>query len=63
MKWPALLVGLEPAQAKLLEKICSDSLISGNDLRSAGTLEVSAKSKKSKKVPPGPDLFDHAESK
>ncbi len=59
----ALLVGLEPAQAKLLEKICSGTLISGSDLRSAGALEVPPKSKKSKKVPRGPDLFYHAESK
>jgi hypothetical protein len=59
----ALLVGLEPAQAKLLEKICSDTLISGNDLRSAGALEAPAKSKKSKKPPHGPDLFQLADQK
>jgi hypothetical protein len=57
----ALLVGLEPAQAKLLKKICSGTLISGSDLRSAGALEAPAKSRKSKKTPSGPDLFDHAD--
>jgi hypothetical protein len=55
----SLLVQLEPAQAKLLEKVCSGSLISVDELRSAGALELppAPKQKKSKKLP-GPKLFD-----
>jgi hypothetical protein len=44
-------------------KNCSDTLISGNDLRSAGALELPAQSKQSTEAPSGPDLFDHAEPK
>jgi hypothetical protein len=54
------LVNLEPAQAELLNKICSGPTISGDELRDAGALEVPAKPKRGKKPPPGPDLFDRA---
>lgn len=55
------LVTLEPNQAELLDKICSGPTISADELRNAGALEVPAKPKKGKKLPAGPDLFDHAE--
>lgn len=58
-----LLVALEPAQAKLLEKICSGTLISGNDLRYVGALEVPPAPNKSKKALSGPDLFQHVDQK
>jgi hypothetical protein len=51
------LVDLEPNQAELLDLICSDSLISGEELRNSGALEVLAKPKGGKKAPTGPDLF------
>jgi type ISP restriction-modification system protein/N-6 DNA methylase len=56
----ALLVELEPAQKVLLEKICSGPLISEDELRAGGALELppSPKKKKSKKQP-GPKLFAH----
>jgi hypothetical protein len=56
----AWLVDLEPLQAKLLEKICSNPTISADELSQAGALAVPAKSKKIYKVH-GPDLFsgDH----
>lgn len=57
-----LFVNLEPSQAKLLDRICSGPTISADELRNAGALEVPAKSKKAKKVPVGPDLFDRADS-
>jgi len=55
-----LLVELEPVQAKLLEKICAGSLISEDDLKSAGALDlpVLAKSKKSKKEKPLPMKYE-----
>jgi hypothetical protein len=54
------LVDLEPAQAELLEKVCSGSTISGAELRAAGALEVPAKPKPAgKKKPAGPALFEH----
>jgi hypothetical protein len=56
-----LLVDLEPTQAKLLERICSGAMISGDELRNAGVLEVPAKPKKGKNVPVGSDLFDDAD--
>jgi hypothetical protein len=43
-----LLVELEPKQADLLERICAGPLISGEELRAAGALEVPAVPKKSK---------------
>ncbi len=50
-----LLVELEPQQAELLERICSGPLISEEDLKAAGALDVPVvvKSKKSEKVKPG----------
>ena len=54
------LVSLEPAQKELLDKICAAPMISGNELRNARALELPAKSKKGKKLPTGPDLFNHA---
>jgi len=53
------LVDLEPSQAELLDKICGGQLISGDELRNAGALEVPAKPKGGKKVTTGPDLFGH----
>jgi hypothetical protein len=51
------LVDLEPNQTELLDRICSGSLISGEELRNSGALEVLAKPKGGKKAPTGPDLF------
>jgi hypothetical protein len=56
-----LLVELEPAQADLLEKVCSGPLISHEDLSAAGALELPPKAKKkkaAKKNASGPGLFD-----
>jgi Type ISP C-terminal specificity domain/N-6 DNA Methylase len=54
------LITLEPSQAELLDRICGGPLISGDELRNAGALEVPAKPKKGKKSPEGPDLFQSA---
>ena len=51
------LVDLEPIQASLLEKICTDSTLSYGELFSAGALEVKARPKRRGKKPDGPDLF------
>jgi hypothetical protein len=51
-----LLVDLEPAQAKLLEQICSGPVISAEELSASGALTVPAKPKRKSK-PQGPDLF------
>jgi hypothetical protein len=51
------LVDLEPKQDELLDRICSGPLISGEELRNTGVLEVPAKPKGGKKAPTGPDLF------
>jgi hypothetical protein len=51
------LVDLEPKQDELLDRICTGPLISGEELRSSGILEVPAKPKGAKKAPAGPDLF------
>lgn len=57
-----LLVELEPVQAKLLENICDGPLISGNDLRAGGALELPPKPKKTtKKQQHGSGLFDPAD--
>src|ERR1044071_4079757 len=54
------LVDLEPAQAELLEKVCSGPTISAEELRAAGALEVPAKPKPAtKKKPPEPALFEN----
>ena len=39
------LVDLEPAQAELMEKVCSGPLISAQELRLAGAFEDSVESK------------------
>ncbi|PYP82398.1 MAG: DNA methyltransferase [Candidatus Angelobacter sp. Gp1-AA117] len=57
----ALLVELEPKQAELLEKICTGPLISHDDLRLAGALDLPPKPKKSKQKQSGPKLFDSDE--
>lgn len=58
----ALLVELEPAQTLLLEKICLGPLISEDELRAAGALELPPLSKKKKsKKQLGPKLFEHEE--
>ena len=52
------LVELEPTQAALLDRICAGPLISVDDLRVAGAMEVSPTKKKSKAAVTGhPDLF------
>jgi hypothetical protein len=57
-----LLVELEPAQADLLEKVCSGPLISHDDLSAAGALDLPPKAKqKAKKKTSGPGLFDPQE--
>jgi Type ISP C-terminal specificity domain len=54
-----LLVDLEPSQAELLDKVCSEPLISADDLSAAGALELPPKpKKKAKKKKAGPGLFD-----
>jgi hypothetical protein len=44
------LVDLEPAQAALLEKICSGPTTSADELRTAGALEIPSKPKRSGEV-------------
>lgn len=57
-----LLVELEPSQAELLEKVCSGPLISAEELRQAGALELPpAPKKKTSKKHVGPKLFEHEE--
>jgi hypothetical protein len=51
-----LLVELEPAQAELLDKICSGPLISADELRLSGALELPPKQKKTKRRRAGNDL-------
>jgi len=45
----ALLVGIEPLQADLLDKICSGPLITRDELQQAGALEIPATPTKKKK--------------
>lgn len=52
------LVGLEPWQAALLEKICGASTFPADELRIAGTFEVSAMKKGSDDQPGQSQLFD-----
>src|ERR1019366_6738671 len=58
-----LLIDLEPAQAKLLETICSGPTISAQELSDAGVLDVPAKPKKTGKAvkQQGPDLFGNSD--
>ncbi len=51
-----LLVKLEPTQAKLLEKVCSGPLISADELRLSGALELPPMQKKTKKKGAPDDL-------
>jgi hypothetical protein len=51
------LVELEPAQAKLLEKICSGSLLSLDDMTAAGAFELPAQRDRVKAKSDEPDLF------
>ena len=54
------LVDLEPAQAKLLERVCSGLTISSEKLPVAGAREVPLKPKPPAHKSLGPDLFDLA---
>ncbi len=57
------LVELEPQQAELLEKICAGPMITAEELRASGALEVPVAPKKSKKPPKdGPGLFEGLET-
>ena len=51
------LVDLEPAQAGLLERICAGPLISSDDLREAGALEVPVPARRRSRKPSGPMLL------
>jgi hypothetical protein len=55
------LADLEPAQAKLLDKICAGPLISAEELCSAGALEVPAEPKGKGKTHPAQTVLDIAE--
>jgi hypothetical protein len=54
------LVDLEPAQAMVLEKVCSGPMMSLEELKASGALEVPAKLKRGVPRSAGPDLFDVA---
>ena len=54
------LVELEPAQAALLEKICTGPTLAADALRDAGAFELPAEPKRTSKPATGPDLFDAA---
>jgi len=54
------LVDLEPAQAMLLEKVCSGPMISLEELKASRALEVPSKQKSRVPRSVGPDLFDVA---
>jgi hypothetical protein len=56
----ALLVDLEPIQAGLLERICSNPTISLQELSAANALEVTTKRKRTVKEVIKPQLFDPA---
>ena len=58
----ALLIDLEPTQAKLLEKICSGPTLTAETLRTAGALEAPAEPRRKTNQNSGPDLFDGANS-
>jgi len=51
------LVDLEPAQARLLEKICAGPTLPEEELRAAGAFELPAKSNRQPKPHATPDLF------
>lgn len=52
------LVDLEPAQARLLESICAGPMLTVEELRAAGALEVPAEPRRRKRKPEGPGLLD-----
>ena len=54
------LVELEPAQAALLEKICSGPTISADELRTAGAFELPVQPKRQASQDSTPDLFGGA---
>ena len=55
----AMLVELEPQQAKLLDRICAGPLISEDELKAAGAFEVKASPKlRKQKEEKGPALFE-----
>jgi hypothetical protein len=56
------LVDLEPKQAEFLDRVCAGPLISVEDLRLAGALEVPNKSEGGAHKPTGPDLFSADDS-
>ena len=53
----AWLVDLEPRQAQLLEEICSGPVISVEELRAAGALELPPGGARKASAEPHPDLF------
>jgi hypothetical protein len=55
------LVDLEPAQAALLEKICTGPTITAAELRAAGAFELPAETKRKIKTHATPDLFTESE--
>jgi hypothetical protein len=52
------LVDLEPAQAGLLEKVCTGPTISSEELRAAGALQVPTQPRRGVPKPARPELFD-----
>lgn len=54
------LIGVEPAQAALLEKVCAGPTISSEELRDAGAFEVPTRAKRGVPMSVGPGLFDAA---
>jgi hypothetical protein len=51
------LVDLEPAQAALLEKICSGPTLTAEELRAAGAFELPVERKHQSSKPAHADLF------
>ena len=52
-----LLIDLEPAQSKLLEKICVGPTIPAEELGNAGALEIGVTAKNKTGLAPGPQSF------
>ena len=57
-----MLVDLEPTQSFLLEKICEGPMISGDELRVSGTLDIPASPKRRTEQPRPPGLFESIEA-
>jgi len=55
------LVDLEPAQAALLESVCTGPAISAEELRVAGAFEAQAQLRRGVTMSVGPGLFDTAD--